>query len=158
MEAIRYFAYNLHMDAHSLDSLNILVISSTPAFLKNYRLAFNVLEDERFRFEKRGLINIMPQAGDAVEGILYEIDEFDLTKLDAEAGVNRLKYYRKKVEVFSKCGHVPMEALTYAAWPDVTAQGLLPSGHYLKKLIAAACRHGISPDFQRRLRSHSTTA
>ncbi len=156
MERIYYFAYNLHMDSRALTRLNVPVHSQSTAVLKGYRLVFNVLEDEKFRFEKRGIANIAPSPRGRVEGIAFEINEEDLDKLDLASGVRALKYYRKKITVI-RPGCSTIEAVTYAGWPDVTSLGLLPSGKYLRRLIEAATRAEISRPFKHWLQSHPTT-
>jgi len=99
MDWIYYFAYSLHLDAESLERLCIPVEEEAHGILSNYRLVFNVLEDEYFRFERRGLANIVPSAGGLVEGMIYRLRECDLPRLDEDAGVLSLKYYRKLIRV-----------------------------------------------------------
>jgi hypothetical protein len=156
MDGFYYFAYGQHMDPIHLRHLRIPVRFCVSAFLQNYRLVFNVLEDEFFRFEKRGLANIIPEAGNRVEGVLYEISEEDFVKLDNDVGVPELKYYRKLVSAYDPNG-TSYSAMTYAGWPDVTARGLLPSGAYLRKIVDAASRNGMSNEFCHWLESHPTT-
>lgn len=153
MEKIYYFAYSLHLDADCLRRLRIPVDAEIPGILPGYRLVFNVLEDEFFRFERRGLANIVPAAGGMVEGMIYRLHESDLPRLDEDAGVPSLKYYRKLIRVLSLHG-LEFTACSYAAWPDKTAGGLLPRQDYLQQLIAAARRHGFSPTFRQWLESH----
>mgnify|MGYP000905511179 FL=1 len=153
MEEIYYFAYSLHLNTGSLRRLRIPVAGQIPGVLSDYRLVFNVLEDEYFRFERRGLANIVPAAGGKVEGMIYHLHESDLPRLDEDAGVTSLKYYRKLIRV--RCHHGrEYTAYAYAAWPDKTAGGLLPRQDYLKQLITAARRHGFSPTFRQWLESH----
>ncbi|RJP20844.1 MAG: gamma-glutamylcyclotransferase [Candidatus Omnitrophota bacterium] len=156
MERIRYFAYGHYIDPWFLHRLDIRFNLQLPAILPGYQLVFNVLEDVFFRFEKRGLANITPRAGCEVEGLIYDIDETELPRLDLAAGVKSLKYYRKKVYIRQN-GIGQLEAITYAAWPDVTAEGLLPSNRYLQSLINAAGRQGISPTFCNWLANHPST-
>ncbi|HOJ59092.1 MAG TPA: gamma-glutamylcyclotransferase [bacterium] len=153
MDWIYYFAYSLHLDAESLERLCIPVEEEAHGILSNYRLVFNVLEDEYFRFERRGLANIVPSAGGLVEGMIYRLRECDLPRLDEDAGVLSLKYYRKLIRVRCHRG-LNYTAHAYAAWPDKTSGGLLPRQDYLKQLIAAARRHGFSPSFRHWLESH----
>ena len=155
MEDVYYFAYSLHIDPKIFCRLNIAFRSRVIGFLPGYSISFNVLEDEFFLFEKRGLANIIPYPGGIVEGVLYSIDESALPKLDYESGVFSYKYYRKKVNVLTQTGKI-CSAVTYAAWPDATSKGLLPSGTYLKRLIAAVARNGISTHFRRWLETHPT--
>ncbi len=153
MDAVYYFAYGHHIDPVYLKQLGIHIYETIPAVLPHYRFAFNVLEDEWFRFEKRGIANITPEKGCQAEGVVYEIDESVLPVLDEAFGVERLKYYRKQVQVRCEDGSVRL-ALCYAGWPDVTSKGLLPSVRYLRKLVDAAGESRISTHFRQWLRSH----
>jgi hypothetical protein len=155
-EWVRYFAYSLHMDPHFLKRLGIRVHSYSLGILTGYRLSFDVVEDEFFTFEKRGQANIIPQSQSEVEGVVYCLNLSDLPKLDLECGVSAFRYYRKKVQVFTdKWRHCT--ALTYAAWPDVTSKGLLPSEKYLEQLVTAASKCRVSPKFRQWLSNHPTT-
>ncbi|MBN2329868.1 MAG: gamma-glutamylcyclotransferase [Candidatus Omnitrophica bacterium] len=156
MDGVYYFTYSQHMDSSYLKRLQITYSAPIPAFLPDYRLVFNVLEDELFRFEKRGLANIVPARGNRVEGVLYEIAEDDFLKLDEDIGVPDMKYYRKLVFACS-CSGRRISAMTYAGWPDVTAYGLLPSHDYLKKIIQAARQSKVPSEFRHWLESHPTT-
>jgi AIG2 family protein len=156
MDSIFYFAYSKHIDAGNLKRLCIHPSFSISAFLPNYRLAFNVLEDELFRFETRGLANIVPRSGFNVEGVLYELSEEDFIKLDDDYGVPEMKYYRKLVTA-QDCNGCLYSAMTYAGWPDVTSQGLLPSGNYMKEIIDAARHKGMSSELRQFLETHPTT-
>jgi len=155
MDEIGYFAYSLHIDPRAMRKWNIRLRSQGVGFLEGYRLSFDVLEDEYFTFEKRGLANIVPSAHAVVEGVIYRIGETDLPKLDAISGVHSFKYYRKKVWVRNREGNF-VEAVTYAGWPDAVSQGLKPSVTYLRQLLSAASRNGISPDFRHWLETHPT--
>lgn len=151
-----YFAYDATMDSQAFSRLGIHFVDACPAILLGYRLVFNVLEDVHFRFEKRGLANILPSAGDTVEGMIYRIQNEDLPRLDQSAGVPMLKYYRKQVTARNIRGK-NITAYVYAAWPDVTAQGLLPSDTYLRQILNAASQVQVSEHFQQWLRDHPTT-
>ncbi len=145
-ERAYYFAYCLSMDAARLRSSRVVFLSSEIATLPDYSLSFNVLEDHEFVFERRGLANVVPQTGRWVEGVLYEAPIESVHALDDYIGVEELKYYRKPVRVHRQSGCV-VTAFTYAAWPDKTAEGLLPHDRYLTKLIQAAKGQGCSPQF-----------
>ncbi|MBI1388797.1 MAG: hypothetical protein GC154_10160 [bacterium] len=141
-----YFAYCLNMDPKRLNRCGVAAISYQYAVLPDYRLTFNVLEDEHFSFERRGLANIAPAPGEVVEGVLYAIPEEQVFLLDRRASVRELKYYRKRVLVHDSNGH-GVEAFAYAAWPDKTANNLRPGEKYLSFLQAAAERQGCSKRF-----------
>ncbi len=157
MESFYYFAYGVHMDIHELERLNIPVLDHQLCVLPHYALKFNVLDDEFFIHEKRGLANIEPKVGSQVEGVLYHIADLnDLPKIDNDLGVPELKYYRKEVRVKLENGS-KITAITYAAWPDVTSHGLLPSRDYLHKVILAVQCRQVSHDFLHWLQRHPTT-
>lgn len=153
MERVYYFAYSHLMDPVEIELLGIRYYSASRSVLNNYQLEFNVLLDECFRFETCGMANIMPSVGSSIEGILYELEDTSITALDHDAGVSSMKFYRKLVDVQSSNGIV--KALSYAAWPDMTSQGLTPSPKHLMQIIKAAERAGISPQYVEWLRSHS---
>jgi len=155
MESVFYFAYSHHMDASVLRSLEIPIYSSCAGMVQGYRLEFNVLEDELYRFESRGMANIMPCCGGIVEGILFEIDASAVPVLDRDAGVSLLKYYRKTVPVITQNGD-NFQAVSYAAWPDMTSKGLYPSEKYLDLILTAARQPGISNQYRSWLESHAT--
>lgn len=149
-----YFAYHLDMNPSLLVEHGVPIVSMRPAVLEGYQLVFNVLEDEAFYLESRGLANLTPMVGARTEGVLYEAPGDALTLLDRIAGVPELKYYRKIVPILLDTKHV--DAFTYIAWPDVTAINLLPSRRYLKRLIHAAKRPGCSNRFLQWLAAHPT--
>ena len=155
MERAYYFAYSLHMDPANLEGAGIRAVRICRGVLRGYQLAFNVLEDELFFREHRGVANIMPRKDGAVEGVLFALDTGEMMKLDRQAGVASLKFYRKIVPVEREDG-ILETAYTYSGWPDVTSEGLLPSKRYLKRLTAAAIRQGISSSYRQWLLSHPT--
>lgn len=155
MEKVYYFAYSHHMDPSAIHQLGIHVHSHFPGIVMNYKLDFNVLQDEYFRFESSGISNIVPSIGAHVEGMVYELDECDAALLDNVSGVPSMKYYRKSVDVH--CSANICRALCYTAWPDMTSQGLYPSYDHLTKLIKAAKHAGISQNYQNWLQSQLHT-
>lgn len=150
-----FFAYGLPLDLKAFESAGIRILETRLGALKHYRLDFNVLEDELFRFERRGVANIMPKPGHNVEGLLCRIAERDLRSLDRFAGVPCFKYYRKMVPVRDRDGN-SIQSYVYAGWPDVTSNGLKPSRSYLRVLTKTANRLGFSPDYLQWLESHPT--
>ena len=155
MGKVYYFAYNHHMDSKVLIDHQITLYTSESAVLKGYQLVFNVMRDELVRMEHIGLPNIAPRSKSQVEGVLYTIDEDDLETLDEIYEVSSLRYYRKQVKLYNSSGK-RISALTYAGWPDVTSQGLLPSGRDIRQLIRAASHYPISEYFLHWLRNHPT--
>ncbi len=150
-----YFTYNLHMDPKYFSRLAIQHTMLGLGVLSGYVLAFNVLEDEFFHRETRGLANIVPKSGQYVEGVVYQIHLSDLNRLDQDAGVPDLKYYRKQVPI-CMVDNNHLLAYVYVGWPDCTSNGLRPSRTYLKQLLNAACHTRLSENFRQWLQNHPT--
>ena len=79
-----------------------------------------------------GYANIVKCRDGVVEGIVYEIEESDLSKLDVYEGYPK-HYTRIEVEVEVK--GKKLKAVTYVANPNKVKDGLKPSKHYLKRLL-----------------------
>lgn len=152
---VHFFSYQLDRSPKALRQFGVEWQAVELASLKNYRLVFNVLDDERFFFERRGIANLMPRIGAETEGLLYTLPDSALPQLDQWAGVDRLKYYRKMAPVRKHNGDT-VQAFTYIAWPDVTANGLRPSNRYLQRLVQEARCRGCSQQFVHWLQAHPT--
>ena len=82
---------------------------------------------------REGYANIVEDAESVVEGILYEIKESDLRKLDKFEGYP-FHYRRTRVYVKLDDGE-RVEAITYIAQPEKVESGLRPSKEYLSHLL-----------------------
>ncbi len=87
------------------------------------------------RNPEEGYANIVPDENQMVEGVLYEIPDNDILKLDSYEGYPD-NYYREKVTVSLTTD--TEEAVTYIASKDKVQEGLKPNKEYLKHLLAAA--------------------
>jgi len=102
------------------------------AILKGYRLEFNKVAS---RNPEEGYANVVQYENGVVEGVLYDIRDSDLAKLDRYEGYPE-HYDRIKVKVRFDDKH-QMEAVTYIAQPSKIRYGLRPSRDYLDRLLAA---------------------
>jgi gamma-glutamylcyclotransferase (GGCT)/AIG2-like uncharacterized protein YtfP len=100
------------------------------AVLEGYRLVFNKIAS-RNRME--GYANIVKDGGSYVEGILYDITDEDIEKLDKHEGYPQ-HYDRKKLKVRLANGET-VEAVVYVAQKGMTSDGLKPSKDYLNHLL-----------------------
>lgn len=128
-----YFAYGSNMDpkriCKRLDK-SIEELGREHAILRGYRLEFNKIA---CRNPNEGYANIVPDKDGIVEGILYKVDEKDITKLDCYEGYPK-HYYRENVKVILDDGK-DVEAITYIANPNMVRDGLKPSKEYLEHLL-----------------------
>ncbi len=129
---MKYFAYGSNMNPRKMDELGIKFTERINATLKGYTLKFNKASSLN---PEEGFANIIPDEKGLVEGVLYEISDSDLLKLDEYEG-HPQHYRRITVKVETKKGEL-FDAVTYIASPDKIRNGLKPSKKYLKNLIVA---------------------
>ncbi len=85
------------------------------------------------RNPREGYANIVEDEGGVVKGIVYEIADEDIEKLDRYEGYPQ-HYSRQKVKIRLQSGDV-VEATVYIARQQMTAEGLKPSREYLNRLL-----------------------
>lgn len=111
------------------------------AYLDHFRMAVNKVGSDQST-----KANILPAPTDSVIGILYEIDEIELMKLDRiEDG-----YERREVEVRTQ-GGTRQNAWTYLS-QNVTCSGS-PYCWYMKYLIDGAAENKLPQEYIAHLRS-----
>ena len=119
------------------------------AVLEGYRLVFN---KRSTRNPREGYANIVKDESSVVEGILYEIAEEDIERLDRYEGYP-YHYYREKVRVRLPNGDT-VEATVYIARQEMTAEGLKPTREYLNHLLKGCDL--LSKEYCEKLRNTST--
>jgi cation transport regulator ChaC len=148
---MKYFAYGSNMDAQRMRERGIEFSERVHAILSGYSLKFNKMAD---RNHKEGYANIVPDKNNSVEGVLYEIPDLDLKKLDKHE-CYPIHYDRIKINVRTG-GKKEVEAIIYVAQPDKVKQGLKPSNEYLAHLLAG--KDILSESYYLRLESLETLA
>jgi len=141
---IKYFAYGSNMCVTRMIKRGVTPLSRTQGILNNYVLKFNKKSSKG----DWSFANIEESEGDAVEGIIFEIRESHLEKLDKFEGAP-VHYRREKINV-SSCGN-KIECITYIAQNDYIVEGLKPTDDYMKFLIEGSSL--LSPDYQKMLTS-----
>ncbi len=123
-----YFAYGSNMDSKRMLERGIKFKSRRLGILNGYSLIFN----KKASKGDFGYANISLSEGDFVEGILYEVGEEDIKKLDKYEGYPN-HYDRDYITVFSN--KIPIESIVYIANPNKIMDGLLPTSEYLSHLL-----------------------
>jgi len=100
------------------------------AILEGWRLEFNKMVSPN---SNEGYANIIQDEKSVVEGIIYEVSDSDMAKLDCYEGYPS-HYDRIKIRVKLDDGQ-EVEAVTYIAQPDKIGSGLKPSKEYLNHLL-----------------------
>ena len=100
------------------------------AVLEGFRLEFNKVSS---RNPREGYANIVKDPESVVEGILYEIEESDLRRLDRREGY---PFHYRRTRVYVKLDNGErVEAITYIAQPEKVKSDLRPSKKCLSHLL-----------------------
>ena len=145
----KYFAYGSNMAPERMTERGITFSQRKHAMLMDYRLEFNKVA---FGRPEEGYANIVQFENGIVEGVLYDIQNSDLSKLDRYEGYPD-HYHRVKVKVRLD-DRQEVDALAYIAQPDKVRDGLKPSREYLDHLLAA--RDILSESYNRKLEAWQT--
>ncbi|MEW6574370.1 MAG: gamma-glutamylcyclotransferase family protein [Bacillota bacterium] len=149
-ETVWYFAYGSNMDAARMRERLKDVggwQERVPAVLTGWRLAFNKVAGQN---PHHGFANIVPAAGEKVEGCLYRLPEAALEALDRYEGVPD-HYVRREVTVKRRDTGESLAAVTYVAQSERVREGLKPSREYLQHLLAG--EECLSQEYFQRLRN-----
>lgn len=128
-----YFAYGSNCDSAIMEKKQVSFSSRKRGRLNGYRLRFNKLALRQRLPSGIGFANIIEDPATVVEGIIYDVVDEDVSRLD-ESERYPDHYGRITVTVASDDG--PVECQTYQAQPDKTADGLVPSRNYLNHILA----------------------
>jgi gamma-glutamylcyclotransferase (GGCT)/AIG2-like uncharacterized protein YtfP len=132
-----YFAYGSNMDPRIMERMIAAAAAVGHGRLEGWRLEFNVWSD---RWEG-GAANLEPDPDGHVWGVIWDVPEEDVTKLDTFVG-HPTFYRREQVKVDTGEGHV--ECVTYRV---AHQKGYVrPSPRYLARIRGAIRLHGLPPE------------
>jgi len=130
---MKYFAYGSNCNPSVMERKGVEYTSRTRASLEGYRLRFNKMALRDRLPTGIGFANIDDDPEGRVEGILYDIADEHLEKLDAS---ERYPDHYVRIEVTVESADGPRTCFTYQARPDKVAEGLRPSRNYLNHILA----------------------
>ena len=145
---IKYFAYGSNMSPAQIAERVGEVANAQPARLEGYELRFNKRSQAK---PPCGYANIVPAQEKKVYGVLYDLDENQLGKIDDREGTTGGHYARALVNVLLN-NETDVEAVAYVACPEKVEEGLLPTRKYLNHLLAAY--KWLPADYLAWLKSH----
>lgn len=149
---IYYFAYGSNMDREQMIERCPDSNSLGRVKLNKYHLDFRIYSPKR----KCGCADIiMSNDNDNVWGVLYELSEDDLLKLDKYEGVNIGKYKRIQVSVIDDSGN-NIIAKTYTV-VEKSSETIKPSKDYMSQLISGAKQFLLPKEYQYFLEKIGTT-
>ncbi len=131
-ESVNYFAYGSNMDSKRMKERGIYFSQRERGFLNGYSLKFNKQASAN---PAEGKANIMPNKEGLVEGIIFEISQPDLSKLNQFEGYP--DHYMQKMVTVKNGNGTNIDCLTYIAKSDKVKDGLLPTKEYINHLLAA---------------------
>ena len=145
-DKIMHFAYGSNMDSNRLVKRIGNVSSAQRAFLSGFRFEFNKLS---YRLQTV-YGNIMVDIDSTVWGVLMEITQSQLDKLDISEGVENGHYRQEKVIVITD-DDVEHEAITYIAEEKWVKDGMKPTETYRDYVINGANEFQLPPEYVERV-------
>ena len=130
---MKYFAYGSNCNPAIMAKKGVEFTSRSPGTLRGYRLRFNKKAFREQLPDGIGFANIHADPVGTVEGLVYEIVDHHLSRLD-ESERYPEHYTRISVAIETESGLEECQA--YHAQLDKTADGLVPSRNYLNHILA----------------------
>ncbi|MBP8994206.1 MAG: gamma-glutamylcyclotransferase [Bacteroidales bacterium] len=118
------------MDKVRMNVRGVSYTSQRSGTLRGFRLTFN----KKASKGNYAFANIIESENDLVEGILYELPDTEIEKLDKVEGFPN-HYIRTEVTIYDSLG-TPIQAITYIANPTKIVEGLFPQKEYMDHLLA----------------------
>ncbi|QEF99770.1 AIG2-like family protein [Stieleria maiorica] len=131
---MKYFAYGSNCNPAIMEKKGVSFTTARRAVLPGYRMLFNKLALRESLPAGIGFANINEDAGGEVEGILYEIVDDHLDRLDQS---ERYPDHYGRIEVTVHCDDQAIQCISYQAQSDKIADGLRPSRNYLNHILEA---------------------
>jgi hypothetical protein len=139
-----YFAYGSNMQSGTLRGRRgVEYIRGVPARMPGWQVVFDKPSLIRMG---HSFANVVPAPGEEVLGVLFEIHDTDLERVELTEGVLVGNYRRVEVEVHPLVRGEPeldgsVAAFTLAS--DRREPGLMPSLVYMDLVIEGAIEHGL---------------
>jgi gamma-glutamylcyclotransferase (GGCT)/AIG2-like uncharacterized protein YtfP len=146
---INWFAYDEMMNPEVIKQTGLEYEAAFSVSLSAHKLVFNKIPVDNGGKEKLGHANIMPTQDNLgmMEGVLYEMLEENVPKLDALYG--HPDEYQRKIMRFTKHDFTFVDGIVYIAQKDRTQSGLLPSKDMIK--VYKGCRKILTKLYLSRL-------
>ena len=131
-EKISVFAYNELINEDHFKKMGFECIEKVTVMLSAQRIVFNRLPPEGKGIKDQGLPNIEPTPNNAgmMEGVLYEMQDTFLPKLDAFHGYP--KGCNRKLMNLNRHDFITVRGIVYFAQPDNLGEKLKPSKALMK--------------------------
>jgi gamma-glutamylcyclotransferase len=124
-----YFAYGSNMSRRRMEERGMTILSMRPAKLEGYKLVIN---KKSYKNPEIGFANVVEDKRSVVEGVIYELNPIDISKLDKYEGYPK-HYVRGPLRV--KVGRKKEDALIYFAKPEWVVDGELKTTDEYKNYL-----------------------
>jgi len=157
---IQYFSYGSNMCQDNMDRFcNHVKRPRIDLLTKNPRRG--KLKDHLYNFDFYsknmgcGAGNINPYPGEYVLGVVYELDEEDMTTMDMKEDAPR-SYIRKEVPIELEDGTIIEKVITYIAVPETIGYFTPPKKSYLEDIIQGCQDNGLPKEWIKKLKNFPT--
>jgi len=145
-----YFAYGSNMNWQQMKERCNSARFVSIACLPEYKLAFTRKSDKR----GCGVADVVPELGEKVWGVVYELSRLDLEKLDRFEGYKEGRwenaYWRRECQVFQDGGEQKgLTVFTYFATRQSTPPN--PNAEYRALIVSGATYWKLPDDYIRNL-------
>lgn len=152
-----YFAYGSNMDLAQMrgrcPSVRVIAIAK----LAEHRLVFTHYAKDR----GCGTCDALPEAGQEVWGVIYDISDEDLSRLDKNEGYrpertrSENSYVRERREVY-RGGDKTQPMLVWLYFANRQPKVPPPNAAYMKSLIEGATHWGLPEDYVKQVKQVKT--
>ena len=134
---LNFFAYDEMMNLDIMKEHGLEYRAFFSVTLSSFKVVFNKIPVDNGGNEELGQANIIPIHDNlgSIEGVLYEINEKFLPKLDEIYG--HPDEYKRQIFRFTKHDFTVVKGFTYVANPERTKPKLLPNKAMMKRLKGA---------------------
>lgn len=142
MALIQYFAYGSNMLTERLQSRCKSAKAQHVAYADNWELTFSKRSQD-----KSAKATISLATGSRVFGVIHDLDERELPKLDRLEGAGRGYARKDDFLVHIADSHEPLNVVTYISSPSHIDTNLEPFDWYLSLVVAGARQHALPPEY-----------
>jgi gamma-glutamylcyclotransferase len=116
------------------------------ATLPNFRVEFRFYSESR----NGGISSIVPYPSKLTRGVIYEVSEEDMQRLDELESVPEMLYVRERVLVLGEDKEYHKADLYRVVNPEGP---FTPARSYIELMVEGAEEHGLDPEYIEHLRS-----
>ncbi len=135
-KTIFYYSYGSNMSEQKMISRGLTPLNKQVAYLDNYKFIIN---KKSFKNPSMGFANIVQETNSVVEGILYEVLETDLKKMDKFEGFP--KHYGREIHKLRLSDGSFVDGVVYVANPNWVSPIELKATNEYKMYILEGRQH-----------------